>query len=245
MGTMKVRLDQLVVDRGFATSKTKAQAIIMAGHVRLPGSNKTPKPGLQVSVDCEIDVAQTKQAVSRGYDKLSAVADKYRDRFVDAVVADVGSSTGGFTQLALELGARRVLAFDVGRGLMATPLRDDPRVDLREGTNIRYFEPSPDERVDLFVVDVSFISVTKFASVLATMTRAGGIGFVMIKPQFELSRKEIPRGGVVTDLDDRCAAIRSVWDEMTAAGFVCSGILPAAVTGKKGNQEFFLIAERI
>jgi len=244
----KVRADQLLVLRGLAESRARAQALLLSGRV-FTGATldvKVEKAGQLLEETCALEVRGADDYVSRGGLKLEGAL---RDLGVDPtglVAADVGASTGGFTDCLLRHGARQVYAIDVGKGLLAARLVQDPRVVVLDDTNARYVDR---ERVgggvDLVVVDASFISLTKLLPALTGLIKGGGRLLALIKPQFEVGREEAKRTrGVVKDAAIRQAAIAGVLAELEGAGLEVLGDATCRVPGPKGNVEHFALARR-
>ena len=244
MAKSKIRIDQLLVERGLAESRTRAQALVMAGHVML-GDKKADKPGLQVAEDAEISVkGQDHPWVSRGGIKLAHALEQFGIDVTGMVAIDVGSSTGGFTDVLLSKGAAKVYAVDSGTNQLAWKLRQDPRVVVHEQTSARILtaEHIP-ELVDLIVCDASFISLVKVLERPMSFAKPGAQMIALIKPQFEAGRGEVGKGGVIRD-----AAIHSrVCDEVSAwledSGWAVQGLTESPITGPKGNVEFLIWAE--
>jgi 23S rRNA (cytidine1920-2'-O)/16S rRNA (cytidine1409-2'-O)-methyltransferase len=242
----KARLDQLLVARGLAPTRARAQAIIMAGEVRVEGT-RVDKAGALVPDDALIDVRSADHPfVSRGGVKLAGALDDFRVDPTGKLCLDLGASTGGFTDCLLQRGARRVVAVDVGYGQLAQKLRDDPRVVVMERTNARALEPAAlDRPVDLTVVDASFIGIAKLMPAIARCTADGGELVGLIKPQFEVGREEASRGrGVVRDEHVRASAVASALACVASAGFVVLGQGDSVLAGPKGNREVFVYARR-
>jgi 23S rRNA (cytidine1920-2'-O)/16S rRNA (cytidine1409-2'-O)-methyltransferase len=240
---MKIRLDRLMVDRGLAESREKAQALIMAGEVRVQGQ-KAAKPGQMVEGDCAVDVLAKAPYVSRGGFKLAGAVRHWSIDLAGKVCADVGASTGGFTDVMLQGGAVRVHAIDVGAGQLDWKLRTDPRVVVHEGINARELQPEQiGERVDLLVCDVSFISVTLILPAILPLLRDGGQVVILIKPQFEVGKGQVGKGGIVRDPELHQAACRRVEDAVREFGFVTE-IIESPISGAEGNKEFLLYARR-
>jgi 23S rRNA (cytidine1920-2'-O)/16S rRNA (cytidine1409-2'-O)-methyltransferase len=244
----KQRLDQLLLARGLVDSRAQAQAMIMAGQVQVGGQVVT-KAGQQTAFDAEIDLKQPPHPwVSRGGLKLVHALDLYGLDPTGAVALDVGSSTGGFTDVLLARGAARVYAIDVGRGQLAWRLRQDPRVVVREGVNARYLTGDDvPESVDWLVSDVSFISLTLALPAALSRLKPGGQLVALIKPQFELSPRDIEKGGVVRDPQRRQQAIDRITDwlsglELHGCRFARQGTVASPILGPAGNQEFLLVA---
>lgn len=240
--TARARLDVWLAEHGLAESREKAQALVMAGRVRVDGA-PARKPGTPVRVEARVEVVAGPEHVGRGALKLAAALDAFGLDPRGRTVVDVGASTGGFTQVLLERGARRVYAVDAGRGQIHERLRADPRVVVREQTNARFLSrvhvPEP---CDLATMDVSFISVLKILPALrAVLTLAADL-VVLVKPQFEVGRVQVGRGGIVRDpalhLQALTEVARAAQDQ--ALGYVVRGVFPSPVKGAEGNREFFL-----
>jgi 23S rRNA (cytidine1920-2'-O)/16S rRNA (cytidine1409-2'-O)-methyltransferase len=228
-----MRLDQLLVDRGLAESRSQAQALVLAGLV-----SGHSKPGEQVEEDAELDVKRPPQFVSRGGEKLRNALDALGVAVAGRDCADVGSSTGGFTDCLLQAGAARVIAIDVGRGQLHPRLRSDPRVTVLERTNARTLVELP-FRPDLVTCDVSFISVTKALPPVLRLAKPGWEAVVLVKPQFEAGRSEVKRG-VVRDPEVQRKTIETVVEESRAWGGDPLGVVDSGLPGPKGNREFFV-----
>ena len=242
----KTRIDQLLVTRGLAESRAKAQAMVLAGSVFVAGS-RVDKAGATVPEDAPIDVKGAPHPyVSRGGVKLAGALDAFAMTVDGLACLDLGASTGGFTDCLLQRGAARVVAVDVGYGQLAHKLRVDPRVVVMERTNARTLEPEAiGGAVDLTVVDASFIGLGKLAPAIARCTKPGGELVALIKPQFEVGREEASRGkGVVRDEDVRRAAIDGAVREVRDAGFSIVAECDAVLEGPKGNREAFVRAKR-
>lgn len=234
----KERLDRLLVERGLAESRTEAQRLVMAGEVRVDGQ-VAAKPGQMVSVAAGLSVDARLPYVSRGGLKLARALDDFGYDPAGKVAADVGASTGGFTDVLLQRGAAKVYAIDVGYGQLAWRLRADPRVVVMERTNARYLAHL-DEPVDLVVVDASFISLELLLPAVAGWLRPGGDVIALVKPQFEAGREQVGKGGVIRDE----AVHRQVLDELIswaiARGWRLAGATASPLRGPAGNVEFFL-----
>jgi len=235
----KIRLDALVVERGLAESREKAQRLVGAGQVRVRGAVAS-KPGQQVPADSAIEVDAPPRFVSRGGEKLDHALNFFGLSPAGRVCLDVGSSTGGFTDCLLQHGAARVFAVDVGRGQLHWRLRNDPRVVVLEKVNARYLsaEQIP-EPVDFITVDVSFISLTKVLPAAIQLSRAGAAAVTLIKPQFEAGRDQVGRGGVVRDPAVRAgvvAAIREFGERSLKMKW--AGVCESPLRGPAGNIEF-------
>jgi 23S rRNA (cytidine1920-2'-O)/16S rRNA (cytidine1409-2'-O)-methyltransferase len=241
----KTRADQLLVDRGLAESRARAQALILAGLV-FSGERKIDKAGQRVAADAALEVrGRDHPWVSRGGIKLAHGLDQFGWEVPGAVALDVGSSTGGFTDVLLHRGAARVYAVDVGTNQLAWKLRQDPRVIVREQTNARYLtvEHVP-EPVDIIVCDASFIALTKVLDRALDFARPRGRLLALVKPQFEAAREEIGKGGVVRDaaVHERVVAAFSIW--LRERGWTVVGSTPSPITGPEGNVEFLVGAYR-
>ncbi len=238
---MKTRLDRLLVERGLAESREKAQALIMAGEVLLNGQ-KAAKPGQAVAGDAALEVLARPRYVSRGGLKLEAALREFGIDVAGAVCVDIGSSTGGFTDALLQAGAVRVHAVDVGAGQLDWKLRNDPRVIVHEGINAREL---PFEEIGevaaLVTCDVSFISVTLILPAAARLLQSGGQMVILIKPQFEVGKGQVGKGGIVRDPALHQAACERVERAVRELGFTTS-IIDSPILGAEGNKEFLLHA---
>ena len=243
MAAARVRLDQRLVELGLETTRARAQVRIQAGEVRL-GDRVVDKPATLVAADAVPVLAARSRFVSRGGEKLSGALDALGVDPSGLRCADVGASTGGFTDCLLQRGARSVFALDVGRGQLDTKLRGDPRVESLERTNVRHFELAPGrEAFDLVTADVSFISLRVVLPRLRELVRPGGRLLVLVKPQFELERKAAPKG-VVRDPELRARAVREVREAAEALGLATLGESESVLAGPKGNREVFLLFQR-
>jgi 23S rRNA (cytidine1920-2'-O)/16S rRNA (cytidine1409-2'-O)-methyltransferase len=240
---VKQRLDRLLVERGLAPSREKAQALILAGQVFLDGQ-KAAKPGMPVPVGARVEVAARPAHVSRGGLKLEAALRAFAIDPAGAVCLDVGASTGGFTDCLLQHGAARVYAVDVGSGQLDWKLRRDPRVVVRERLNARYLKPHDiGEPVGLIVCDVSFISLTLILPALAPLLQPAGKMVVLVKPQFEAGRSQVGKGGIVRSPEVHAAACARVAAAAAALGFR-TRLIESPILGAGGNKEFLLEASR-
>lgn len=237
---MKTRLDQLLVVRGLAKSRAQAQALIMAGRVRLAG-RVAAKAGSLVPEDAQLQLKEAPLFVSRGGEKLAAALDHFHVSPRGKIALDAGASTGGFTQALLARGAARVYAVDVGYGQLDPSLRRDPRVVVRERTNIRLL-PRKDipEPIDLATLDLSFISLTLVLPKILEFLRPGGEILALVKPQFEVGKGQVGKGGVVRDLGLQQEAVQRVAAAAGALGLQVSPGFASPLKGPKGNQEYFL-----
>ncbi|MCB0359453.1 MAG: TlyA family RNA methyltransferase [Bdellovibrionales bacterium] len=238
----KVRLDRLLVERGMVESRHRAEALIRTRNV-LVGDKIVDKPGTQVRADAEVCFReQPSRFVGRGGDKIDSVFSHFGVEVAGRVAIDIGSSTGGFTDSMLQRGARRVYAVDSGTNQLHHRLRTDPRVVVMEQTNARFLEPERfDPRPDVATVDVSFIGVRKILPALTDVLELPKEMLVLVKPQFELEREAVGKGGVVRDEALHHRAIALVSDCAAQLGLVKRGVVPAPLRGeRKGNQEYFL-----
>jgi 23S rRNA (cytidine1920-2'-O)/16S rRNA (cytidine1409-2'-O)-methyltransferase len=242
--SLKRRLDILLVERGLVESRQRAQALLLAGQVLVAGQ-RAEKAGAQVATDAVIEIiGDALPFVSRGGVKLAGALDDFRIAAAEKVCLDVGSSTGGFTDCLLQRGAKRVYAVDVSPEQLAWKLRQDPRVALIE-RNARYLKAEDiPEPVDLVAVDVSFISVTKILPAIAAVAKVGADFLILIKPQFELERSDVGKGGIVRDPKLHERAIEGVRKAAEQTSLCPLGVRPSHLPGVEGNQEFFLHARR-
>jgi len=242
----KVRLDVLLVERGLAESRAKAQALIMAGQVRV-ADQVTLKPATAVSSDSVLTVDSGPRFVSRGGEKLDAALEVFNIDVAGLVCADVGASTGGFTDCLLQRGAAKVYAIDVGKGILHWKLRNDPRVVVMEETNARFVESLP-EQVSLVTVDASFISLKILLPVIKKWLFVEGKTkeercdiIALIKPQFEAGKKDVSRGdGVIRDPEIHKQVLLDVLDFAQKEGFQIRGLIRSPLLGPKGNAEFLV-----
>jgi 23S rRNA (cytidine1920-2'-O)/16S rRNA (cytidine1409-2'-O)-methyltransferase len=250
----KVRLDVLLVERGLAESRAKAQAMIMAGQVRVAGQTAL-KPATAIPAESVLTVDSGPRFVSRGGEKLDAALEAFAIDVTGLTCADVGSSTGGFTDCLLQRGATKVYAIDVGKGILHWKLRNDPRVIVMEETNARFVESLP-EQVSVVTVDASFISlkillpvVKKWIEpnppippILQGKRGAGGLGIIaLIKPQFEAGKKDVSRGdGVIRDPEIHRQVLIDVLSYALQQGFAIQGLIKSPLLGPKGNAEFLV-----
>ena len=234
----KERLDKLLVARGLAESREQAQRLIMAGLVLVEDRPAT-KPGHKIPADAAIRVKERPQYVSRGAHKLIAGLDAFGVEPAGWVCADLGASTGGFTDVLLQRGAARVYAVDVGYGQLHWRLRNDPRVVVMERTNARYLESLP-EPVQLAVIDASFISLRLLLPAARRVLAPDGQIIALVKPQFEAGRERVGKGGVVRDPRVHRDVLREMVDWAAEHGFGPRGLVPSPILGPKGNREFLL-----
>ena len=256
-----MRADSLLVERGLAESRERAQALIMEGLVYTPGG-RVPKPGSPMPVDALLEVRAQLPYVSRGGIKLSHALDRF-DLHVGGIVAlDVGASTGGFTDCLLQHGAGKVYALDVGHGQLDYRLRQDPRVVVMEGINARYPFVLPagaqdadvigqpigdghasddDKNIGVATIDVAFIAATKIIPQVAEHMRPGGPIIVLVKPQFEARREEVGKGGVIKDPQVHARVLARFTKWVVEAGYRLRDLVPSPILGDAGNREFFVL----
>jgi 23S rRNA (cytidine1920-2'-O)/16S rRNA (cytidine1409-2'-O)-methyltransferase len=235
----KRRIDSLLVERGLAESRAKAQALVMAGEV-VAGGKTIIKPGTLVAEEAEISVLRPPPFVSRGGIKLDYALDRFRLDVTSKVAADIGASTGGFTDCLLQRGAGRVYAIDVGYGQLDYRLRRDERVVVMERVNARYPVSLP-EKVDLATIDLSFISVEKVIPSVAQLVKDDGYLVVLLKPQFEARRSEVGRGGVIKKPLVHARVLGRFIAWVAGHGFRLGGLVASPILGAEGNAEFFLL----
>jgi 23S rRNA (cytidine1920-2'-O)/16S rRNA (cytidine1409-2'-O)-methyltransferase len=269
---MKRRIDQLLVERRITESRHKAQALLLAGRI-LVNEQKIEKPGQQVDSEAAIRVLHQAQFASRAGGKLQGALDHFQIPVAGRVCADLGASTGGFTDCLLQHGASRIYAFDVGHAQMDWKLRSDPRIVIRDGFNVRNLSPADlPADISFVCIDLSFISVTKILLPLRdALVRSQESGVrsqnpesgirnpesiggrsdgtnaeisvdivVLVKPQFEVGKGEVGKGGIVREPAKRLRALEAVSEFARQAGFVVAGSIPSPVAGAEGNQEFLL-----
>ncbi len=241
--SVKVRVDQLLVERGLAESREKAQALIIAGQVLVNGQ-KAMKPGHSVAGESRVEVLERMPYVSRGGYKLAGALEHWALDVTGWICLDVGASTGGFTDCLLQRGAARVWAVDVGHGQIDWKLRNDPRVVVREGVNARFLAPADfQDRFDLAVCDASFISLTLLIPAIAPLLLPRGSMVLLVKPQFEVERGQVGKGGIVRDAALHRAACARVRNAVEALGFGVD-MIESPILGAEGNREFLLYASR-
>jgi 23S rRNA (cytidine1920-2'-O)/16S rRNA (cytidine1409-2'-O)-methyltransferase len=238
---MKPRLDRLLVDRGLVPTREKAQALIMAGEVLVDG-HKAQKPGQPVDVESRLEVLAQPPFVSRGGLKLNAALAHFGIRVEGRTCLDVGASTGGFTDCLLQHAAARVHAVDVGTAQLDWKIRNDPRVVVREKLNARYLHRKDlGESIELAVCDVSFISVTMILPAIVEVLQPGGEMVILVKPQFEVGKGQVGKGGIVRETELQLGACRRVEDAARQLGFE-TAIMESPILGAEGNREFLLHA---
>jgi 23S rRNA (cytidine1920-2'-O)/16S rRNA (cytidine1409-2'-O)-methyltransferase len=244
----KIRLDELLVARGLATSRAQAKALVMAGRVR-SGTERLDKPGRDCPTECELSVEQPPRFVSRGGEKLSAALAAFAIDLIGAHVLDVGASTGGFTDCSLQAGAADVICVDVGRAQLHAKLLADPRVTNFEKINARHLTVGdlPRNEFDAVVMDLSFISLKNIFPAVWPFVRPGGVLVALVKPQFEAGKAEVDKGrGVIRD----AAVQQAVLDDIRTfalgllRGAMLIGTIDSPITGTDGNREFLLALRR-
>lgn len=241
---MKKRADQLLVEQGLAETRSQARALIMAGQVMAEG-RRVDKAGENLKAETTLTLKDGQAFVSRGGYKLEGALEDFEVDPTGLTCLDVGASTGGFTDCLLKKGARVVVAVDVGQGLIDWRLRQDPRVVLLEKTNARYLTPEQVGRpIELAVIDVSFISLTLVLPPTTELMVPGGLILAMVKPQFEVGRENVGRGGVVRDPEVIDSAVARVENAAMDLGLQPQGRAPARIKGPKGNQEQFLLFKK-
>jgi 23S rRNA (cytidine1920-2'-O)/16S rRNA (cytidine1409-2'-O)-methyltransferase len=238
---VKLRLDRLLVERGLVESRERGQAMIIAGQVLVNGQKKD-KAGSLVPADADIRILGEKMPyVSRGGLKLEMALSEFKIDVSGRIVLDVGASTGGFTDCLLQHGANKVYAVDVGYGQMAWKVRQDSRVVVIERTNIREIDPAViPEKADIVVIDVSFISLDKVIPSVLRFLNPGAEIIALIKPQFEVGKGQVGKGGIVRDEAARTGAVEKVRTAFQNNGLEVKGIIPSPITGQDGNVEYLI-----
>jgi 23S rRNA (cytidine1920-2'-O)/16S rRNA (cytidine1409-2'-O)-methyltransferase len=241
------RIDKLLVEQGLADSRGRAHAMVMAGIV-LVNEKRVEKPSESFAADAAIRIkgdSPESRYVGRGGLKLEAALKAFEINPTRFVCIDVGSSTGGFTDCLLQHGAARVVALDAGTNQLVWSLRTDPRVEVREKTNARDLKPADfDTQFDLAVMDVSFISVTKVIPAIISLLKTTGRMIVLIKPQFEVGRGEVGKGGIVRDPEKHQRVVAEVNAFAESLGLQSGGLIESPILGAEGNKEFLALYER-
>jgi 23S rRNA (cytidine1920-2'-O)/16S rRNA (cytidine1409-2'-O)-methyltransferase len=234
----KERLDKLLVTRGLVETRAKAQALILAGQVFV-GEQRLDKAGQLVAVDGALTIKKTLPYVSRGGLKLAAALAQFELVVTGKLCLDIGASTGGFTDCLLQHGASHVVAVDVGHGQLDWKLRNDPRIEVREHVNARYLQPEDfNERFAIAVLDVSFISLTKILPVLPPLLTRPAWVVALVKPQFEVGRSEVGKGGIVRDAAAQQRVVQEVCACAKSLGMQARGVMDSPILGQDGNREF-------
>jgi 23S rRNA (cytidine1920-2'-O)/16S rRNA (cytidine1409-2'-O)-methyltransferase len=236
---MKRRIDVLLVERGMAESREKAQALIMAGEVYVDNAIAA-KPSTQIAEDASIRLREKLPFVGRGGVKLSHALAEFKIDATALVTADIGASTGGFTDCLLQHGAIKVYAVDVGYGQINYRLRTDPRVVVIDRTNARYPLPIP-EQIDIATIDVSFISLEKIVPNVVAITKRGGKIICLVKPQFEAGKSVVEKGGIVKDPAVHASVLGRFISWSISKGYRIAGLTPSPIYGSSGNREFFVL----
>ncbi len=240
----RARLDTVLVEQGLFVSREQAQRAVMAGSVKLD-DRVLNKSSLLVERDARLSVAESPKFVGRGGLKLEGALDHFRLDATNATALDIGASTGGFTDCLLQRGAARVFAIDVGHGQLAWKIRTDLRVVVRENLNARHLNRAEiPEPIDLCVIDVSFISLTLILPQAFDLITPSGVIVALIKPQFELGKADVGRGGIVSDPALHTKAQRKIEQFVVGQGYIVEGLFAAPITGTDGNQEFFICARK-
>jgi 23S rRNA (cytidine1920-2'-O)/16S rRNA (cytidine1409-2'-O)-methyltransferase len=241
--TSKLRLDRYLFERGLVQSREQGQALILAGQVLVNGQKKD-KAGTLVADDADIRIlGEQMPYVSRGGLKLEKALHEFKVDVKEATALDVGASTGGFTDCLLQHGAKKVYAVDVGYGQMAWKIRQDPRVVVIERTNVRDIDPAlVPEKVDIIVIDASFISLEKVIPPILRFLKPGAAIVALIKPQFEVGKGQVGKGGIVRDEAARNTAVEKVRTAFQSAGLDVQGIILSPITGQDGNVEYLIYA---
>ncbi|HVF45041.1 MAG TPA: TlyA family RNA methyltransferase [Pyrinomonadaceae bacterium] len=242
------RVDRLLVERGLAPTRTRAQALVMAGVVMV-GDRRVEKPSEALAPDAPLRVRgaddPAARYVGRGGLKMEKALGEFRIDPTGFVCLDVGASTGGFTDCLLQHGARRVVAVDVGHNQIDWRLRTDERVEVREGVNARHISPEDfKESFDFVVVDVSFISATKVLPALVPLLKDGGRVVVLVKPQFEVGKGEVGKGGIVRDPAQHARVVEEVNAAARALGLRVAAVTDSPIKGADGNREFLALYEK-
>jgi 23S rRNA (cytidine1920-2'-O)/16S rRNA (cytidine1409-2'-O)-methyltransferase len=240
----KERIDKLLVERGLADSRTKAQALVMSGVV-LANEQRVEKPSQEFAANVNLRIKGETAAsrfVSRGGLKLEKALQEFQVSVKDSICLDVGASTGGFTDCLLQNAAKKVVAVDVGTNQLVWKLRNDERVEVRENVNARHLKPQDFAgKFDLIVIDVSFISVTKILPALKNLLKEDGKLIVLIKPQFEVGRGEVGKGGIVKEPEKHQRVINEINQFAENCGLKNKGIIASPIYGADGNKEFLAV----
>ncbi len=242
---MKDRLDKIIVEKGMVSSRERARALIMAGKVFVDNAPAV-KTGAMISPDAHIEIkGEDMPYVSRGGLKLDSALKHFKINLAGKIAMDVGSSTGGFTDCLLQHGIEKVYCIDVGYGQLAWKLRQDKRVVLIERTNIRYLEREKiTDHIDIATIDVSFISLTKVVPRVLEFLKEDGEIIALIKPQFEVGKGEVDKGGIVKDESKRLRAVEQVKKDIESLGLLTIGIIASPIAGQKGNVEYLIYMKK-
>jgi 23S rRNA (cytidine1920-2'-O)/16S rRNA (cytidine1409-2'-O)-methyltransferase len=240
----RIRLDSLLVERGLVESREKARALILAGKVTVPG-HPGPKAGSLIGADADVQVAEPEHPwVSRGGIKLAHALQAFNLNVAGRLALDIGASTGGFTDVLLERGARHVIALDVGHNQLHWKIRSDPRVTVLEGLNARAITPTDlpglGSGADIVTIDVSFISLRLILPTVPALLAPGADVIALVKPQFEAGRDDVGKGGVVRDATVHERVVSEVAAAAAAVGLTSVGVIESPITGAEGNREFLM-----
>src|SRR3990167_747948 len=240
----KRRLDNLLLERGIVQSRERAKGLILSGDVRVNG-NPVNKVGTLIDENAEIEITKDIPYVSRGGLKLEKAIKEFNINVKDKAAIDVGASTGGFTDCLIQYGAKKVYAVDVGYGQLAWKLRNDPRVVIIERKNVRYIKPSDiGEPVDIATIDVSFISLKLVLPVVKKLLKENGEIIALIKPQFEVGKGEVGKGGIVKDEEKHKKVISEIKSFAIDSGFKVLNVTESPIAGQKGNVEFLIYLQK-
>ncbi|SHE52184.1 23S rRNA (cytidine1920-2'-O)/16S rRNA (cytidine1409-2'-O)-methyltransferase [Marinitoga hydrogenitolerans DSM 16785] len=239
---MEMRLDLYLTKNNYVESREKAQRLIKNKKVKVNG-NIVIKPSLKVSEKDNVEVLEIEKYVSRAAYKLLKAFREFKINVENKICSDIGSSTGGFTQVLLENGAKKIYAIDSGTNQLHISLRNNPKIILMENTNARYLKKEDFDDIEFFTCDVSFISVTKLINSIKEITISNAEGIILIKPQFELTSTKLIKG-IVKDEKSRKEAIKKVTDAFKKEGFEILGITESPIKGKEGNMEFLLYVRK-
>ncbi len=240
------RIDSLLVKKGLVSNRSRARSMLMCGNVFVDGL-RVDKAGTFVREDSKIDIKEeTSRYVGRGGIKLEAAIREFKIDVNSKVALDIGSSTGGFTDCLLQFGAKKVYAVDVGYGQLDWRLRNDPRVRVMERVNARYLKLEDiGEQVDISTIDVSFISLTKIVPVVLQIIKPRGVLIILIKPQFEVGKGEVGRGGIVKDKSKRMEVVAKITSFVKGIGVEVVDVLPSPILGADGNQEYLIVGVKV
>lgn len=239
----KWRIDKIILEQGLAENHEKAIALIMSGRVLVKGL-VIDKPGTEIRKDIEITILEQNPYVGRGGLKLEGALTHFNIEVIDKTAMDIGASTGGFTDCLLKKGVKKVFAIDVGKGLLDWRLRNDRRVIVLEGRNIRYIEfKEIGEHVDIVAIDVSFISLKKVLPKVKELLKPNGLILGLIKPQFEVDKSDMEKKGIIKDPAKHNKVIEEIETFAEKSGFIPKGICDSPIKGTKGNKEFWIYME--
>lgn len=244
MSKNRHRIDSLLFQRGLVSSRQKAKALIMAGcvwHFQV----RVEKAGKLVADDFALTIKKKSNWVSRSADKLKSALDHFQYEVDNKIILDVGSSTGGFTEILLKKNAKKIISIDVGRGLMHERIKNNPKVELHEGVNARYLnEKTVSELVDAITIDVSFIGLKTILPAPIKLLKTNAWIIALVKPQFEVGRSLVTRGGIVKDVNARLQSCHSIKEWFVENGWTFDSLIASPILGKQGNQEFLIGVRR-